>query len=282
MTITGSTFSNNTASSTGGGIYNEGGSLTISSSTFSSNSAFLGGGVFDDAAGETDIDTSTFASNVGTYQGGGIYHGTGGLHVTYSTIANNTAGYGGGVWTNPSEAGQYVIAWQTTVAFNKATASGDTCGDGGGVYGNNSAFLDWNGSIIAGNTDGSGALDDFVGTIHALQTEWSDGLNPSFLSHYFCKPSGWQVTSTEPSPAFSAKLKDNVYTVAQLFGTNKLNSNGGPTQTVLLSSTSPAINATQNPFKNTFMGFNPTDQRGDPAPLGKVYDLGSVEVIEVR
>ena len=62
LTVTGSTFSNNSATDGyGGGINNDIGAVTVSGSTFSNNSAEFGGGIWSD--GSLSIAGSTFTSN---------------------------------------------------------------------------------------------------------------------------------------------------------------------------------------------------------------------------
>jgi predicted outer membrane repeat protein len=76
LTVTNSTFSGNSASYVGGGIYSGGalpgtsaGALTVTNSTFSGNSAQYGGGIF----GPGTVTNSTFSGNSASFLfGGGI------------------------------------------------------------------------------------------------------------------------------------------------------------------------------------------------------------------
>src|SRR5262249_49478486 len=121
MTISASTFGNNTAGLAGGGIYaydishitiidsyfgfNTGSSdagihnegvLTIANSTFYHNtSAHSGGGVPNNRT--LTITNSTFADNSAANNGGGVYNGTGDtLTIINSTFSGNAAPSGGG------------------------------------------------------------------------------------------------------------------------------------------------------------------------------------------
>lgn len=296
LTINTSTISGNKASQ-GAGVYSTdtygyGAYVEINTSAFSNNTATSdGGGLWDGGNQTSFVNNSTFNGN-SAWHGGGIYESTGQLEITYSTIANNTASsQGGGVYVSSSSPG--TEAYHATVAFNTAGSAKSTCGNGGGVYTTN-VSEDWNGSIVAGNTGTGSGEDDFTGTIHS-GSEWSTGANPTFISHAVCNPTGWkkQVTNTGPGTGYPlAYFNDSVFTVAQLFGSNTLHANGGPTETILLTlgnktakppvPPSPAINACQSLANNVFgvNGLNTTDQRGSgfPAPLGKIYDLGAVEV----
>jgi hypothetical protein len=293
LTLTKSTVSQNTAGSGGGGgIDNQsvsGGtaSLDIENSTISGNSTpGVGGGLLDTSLSIPTVNNSTFNGNKAA-SGGGIYEAGEYLEMTYSTIANNAAqnGAGGGVYIGPNSNGSMVSwgGWHITVAFNTATSSSNKCGAGAGVYAATNTSVDWNGSLIAGNTTNNNA-DDYVGVIHTL-SEFSDGANPDIIvaphSGKNCYPGGWDsYQAYDPMNNTYTTLKDFSSTVGALFGSNGLGANGGPTSTILLASSSPAVNACQTPSgMNNLSGSNNTaDQRGDKAPLGGQYDLGSVEL----
>ena len=72
-----STFSGNSASYDGGGIYNcNSGTVTVSNSTFSGNSASYGGGIRNND-GTVTVSNSTFSGNTRYgVDGGGIYNRT--------------------------------------------------------------------------------------------------------------------------------------------------------------------------------------------------------------
>lgn len=123
LTITGTTFSGNSTSASGGGLgYTAGdplirtpstGTLSISGSTFSgntANSAAAGGGgadLFNSNAGSGTytINSSSFSSNTAPNgNGGAIIVESGPLTVTTSSLANNSAGVGGGAVYSASSA----------------------------------------------------------------------------------------------------------------------------------------------------------------------------------
>jgi predicted outer membrane repeat protein len=91
-----STFSRNSASQ-GGGIYNGVGVLTVANSTLSGNSATTsGGGIFNyDNAPKSDymltVRNSTFSGNSAVTSGGGIYN-NGVLNYANTILANSTSG----------------------------------------------------------------------------------------------------------------------------------------------------------------------------------------------
>ena len=95
-TITNSAFSNNSATGDGGGVFNDG-TLTIANSAFSNNSANAGGGVINNS-GTATILNSTFSGNSVTYNGGGVFTWNSGASPPTTTIrntilANSAAGY---------------------------------------------------------------------------------------------------------------------------------------------------------------------------------------------
>ncbi len=77
-------------------IYNEG-TVTISGSTFSNNSSSnLGGGIYNYESGTLSITNSTISNN-SAYSGGGGILNWGTMSLFNSTISNNSASNGGGI-----------------------------------------------------------------------------------------------------------------------------------------------------------------------------------------
>ena len=92
LTVTNSTFSENSApdpGGDGGAIYNAG-TLLLTNSTFSGNSAGSGGGAILNSDSMT-VSTSTFTDNSAALQGGAIYNNSDTLTVTDSTFISNSA-----------------------------------------------------------------------------------------------------------------------------------------------------------------------------------------------
>jgi len=143
----------------GGGIDN-GGKLTVTDSTFTNNSATssggiaIGGGIVNTQTGTVMVTGSTFSNNSASGQqygqGGGIDNG-GKLTVTDSTFANNTAtgssvaGFGGGI--SNSQTGTVMVTGST---FSNNSASGPQQGQGGGI--DNEGKLTVTDSTFANNT----------------------------------------------------------------------------------------------------------------------------------
>lgn len=121
LTITGTTFSNNSTSTSGGGLsYTAGdplirtpstGTLTVSGSTFSGNTANSGaaggGGAdlfnFNLGTGTYNINSSSFTNNSApTASGGAIIVESGPATITTSSFSGNSAGLSGGAITTHS------------------------------------------------------------------------------------------------------------------------------------------------------------------------------------
>ena len=234
LTITNSTFANNSTGFIGGGLDNFGGTVTITNSTFDHNSATIGGGGLDNNTGTVTITNSTFDHNsVSSDNGGGLDNGVGTVTITNSTFDHNSALASGGGLAN---FGTVTIAF-STFANNSASPS-----NGGGL--DNGGTLTLEASIVANNTGGncSGTLTD-------------QGYNLESATDCGFTGTG-DLQNTDP------KLDPS-----------GLQNNGGPTQTIALLATSPAIDhvpAASCPA---------TDQRGMSRPddTETTCDIGAYE-----
>jgi len=95
VSISNSTFANNSTLIGGGGLQNFGGTVSISNSTFANNSAGFGGGGLDNEFGTVSISNSTFANNLTFNSGGGGLSnccGGGTMSISNSIVANNSGG----------------------------------------------------------------------------------------------------------------------------------------------------------------------------------------------
>jgi hypothetical protein len=185
LTVTNSTLSGNLApgfrflGGFGGGIYNDGSSgsaaLTVNNSTLSGNSATtLGGGIFNDGSSSGNatltVTNSTLSGNsASSGDGGGIYNygfdGNVTLTVTNSTLSGNSAtnGDGGGIYNDGDSDGTPSNA---TLTVTDSTLSGNSAssGDGGGIYNygfDGNVTLTVTNSTLSGNSaggDGGGGI----------------------------------------------------------------------------------------------------------------------------
>ncbi len=143
VTISNSTFANNSTTTAHGGGISNGGTVTISNSTFANNSASgLGGGLINGSGASVSISNSTFSGNSSAQGGGGISNG-GTVTISNSTFANNSA---------PG-------------------------GSGGGLF--NSSTISIGGSIVANNA-GSNCTNIFSGTITSAGYNLESGTDCGF------------------------------------------------------------------------------------------------------
>jgi predicted outer membrane repeat protein len=238
VSISNSVFTGNSVPTnhSGGAIYSTG-SLTISNSTFTNTSGYFGT-VYN--TGNVGITNSTFAGNNPTFGGGGLYNDIRGkATITNSTIVNNTGTYGTGLFDNSG----------TATITNSTIANNTGYGFGGGIaiIGGSNATVNISGSIVANNSGG-------------------DCQNYGTLTD-----NGYNLDSDSSCFTSSTSLHTN----PQLSG---LADNGGPTQTMALQQGSPAIDAI--PLSANVCPS--TDQRGDPrpdvdTPAETMCDMGAYE-----
>ena len=223
LTIQNSTFSNNSAvyqsacGGDGGGVYNSG-TVIITNSTFSGNNAGLsGGGVY--TSGTATITTSTFLSNVaasGFYGGGGVFN-FGTLTITNSTFALNSGigVNGGGVYNHTGTA----TLTNNTFSYNSASSGGDIYNSYTPAF----ATLNLYNNILA-NSLGGGDCFNNAGTVHAgynMNEDVSNGCNLPIgpggnyigsdpgLSSLYVSPPGSPGYFPLPAGAFAIDLGDD-------------------------------------------------------------------------
>ncbi len=121
VTVTNSTFSGNSASLFGAGIVNiRTGTLTVISSTFVGNSAAGAGGIL--SAGTLNVTNSTFSANSGSDYAGAIYIQYGTATVTNSTFSGNSGNYN---YSGGIHIGSGTLTVRNTIVANN---TGGNCG----------------------------------------------------------------------------------------------------------------------------------------------------------
>lgn len=260
VSVSGCTFTSN-VSQQGGGIINNSGTLTVDSSTFSGNHAGVGGGVFSVfSTATTTITRSTIAGNFADtnagYAGGGICNNLGQMTVDSCTISGNSAGtatIGGG------GGGIYEQDGHLTVI--NSTLYGNNAAQGGGIdnrTGTGTPVTTIDNSTIYGNSSTlGGGVANVSGTVNAHDTIIAG--NTSAGSNDF-----YGTVTSQGHNLIGLGVGGSGYAATDLVGTTTaidpklgpLQNNGGPTQTLALLAGSVAIDAGDN------TGAPAYDQRG--------------------
>jgi hypothetical protein len=251
VTISGSTFTNDSANA-GGAIDNGvGGAVSVAGSTFSGNSAGDYGGPFEDGGA---IDNGDALGN--SLSGNDLAT----LTVAASTFSSNSAEGDGGAIDNGDSSNNGgdvgdVNNGNATVTVSSSTFSGEQPTD-----------------LDNGDNSGHGtvwaAADIFANSCaNASQGAWHDlGYNVS--RDKTCQDKGNADINSGPS-------------LASLLG--PLADNGGPTKTMLPLNNNPAFGLvpynTSVTLGGLHVGLCPvTDQRGTPSTPGQACDAGAVQL----
>ncbi len=298
VSVTGSRISGHDSFNKGrhGSVYNRG-TLRVANSTISDNVASdsrgygAGSGIYNEAA--VTIRNSTFSRNAAFTSGGAIYESgaTTTLKVTDSTFADNTAG---------SLAGAIVAQGDLTVANSSFTRNGDVgaINSDGNAAVTNSTFVDnvgggLNGGEVSNGTGGTMTIthSTFAHNQADDPRYWGGAIiNYGALTLRSTILSGvddecWSIGNKPIDGGFN--LADDAscgFTHAQSrsgvdprLDPAGLKSNGGPTDTIAIQSTSPALN--RIPEGTNGCGTEvTTDQRGAPRPSRGRCDIGAYEL----
>lgn len=120
LNVSSVTIANGNASGdSGGGIYNNGGTINMTDTTIYSNTATFGGGIYNNLGLVTLNNTTLSSNSAGSYGGGGGIWNVGTLSITNSTLSGNNAS--------------------------------DLNSTGGGIYNGSSSMVTISSSIISGN-----------------------------------------------------------------------------------------------------------------------------------
>lgn len=263
-TVTAALAENDGYFSVGGGLYVKG-DLTLTNSTISGNAISAtvagqdadGGGI--NVRGVVTISGSTFDGNSADGNGGGLYKAVFSVYgdppppqdtfitIRNSTFSGNSAKRGGGIAvTRP------LTLTNSTVATNSAVeGAGGLLFDLATNY-DSSGVLDLQSTIIAGNT---------VGTSATLARDVdADAPVTVTAANNLVTTNGTAV----PLPVGTLTADPQLSPLA---------ANGGPTRTMALAVTSPAVNAGSNAAALAF------DQRGTgfPRVVGASADIGAFE-----
>jgi CSLREA domain-containing protein len=265
----------------GGGIEAEAG-LTMKQGVVTNNSATTGaGGGIDAIHGTVNIALSTISHNKSAGSGAGVAIDAGTLHLQKSTLSANTAGTSGGgvfLYNSPpstidtstlnnnvargASGGGLELEFSTLGATDSTIAANQSATDGGGIYSSNSTVTA-NGLTVAKNradrdTNGSGVdggVAVALGTFHLENSIM--GKNRAGNDYDDCGgtfASGGGNVVMKPSDCGGFVGLDTLNKDPKL---EKLDTNGGPTRTMGLKQSSPAIGAAVKATSTSH------DQRGE-------------------
>jgi hypothetical protein len=260
-------------SSYGGGIYNYGGTLTLTNITVSGNSAVVSGGGVWDYSGTLTLTNSTVADNsAAASYGGGIYISNSKLTITDSTVSGNSASYyGGGIYNSYTE-----------LSLTNSTVSGNSTkySRGGGIF-NYGGTLTSTNTTFAGNSApaDAGGIDNWYATLALKNTVLANNHGGNCLSTGGATSHGYNLSDDTTCTAFLTSNDKN--NVSAGLDSNGLQDNGGPTKTIALLPTSPAVDAVPIADCTLSDGTTPlaTDQRGVARPEGSACDMGAFELV---
>jgi predicted outer membrane repeat protein len=276
---------NNVTDTRGGAIFLAGGSpASVSDTVLTGNTAQKGGAIYS-LNGSLDIARSTFTTNTSTAAGtGGAIQSYGtALSISDSVISGNTGGQGAGIQAIGSSGGGFgsFLLQRSTVSGNNAT------GCCGGIFANESSTSMIRSSTISGNVVASGPsggmysygpLDIVGSTISGNSSSEGGGI---YANRYVTPTIRDTIVAGNSAPSgpdvwngvsASFSLIGNLSGGGIVGGTagsnltgvdpqlQPLAANGGPTPTMALAATSPAID------KGSAFGLG-TDQRGSQRPL---------------
>ncbi|GAB4527234.1 MAG: hypothetical protein OHK0046_44840 [Anaerolineae bacterium] len=299
----------------GGGLKNNGGRVQILNSTITANTAQEGGGVYNNESlnvpGVIEIENSVISANIANGSGGGLHNdnGTADLRntitITGSTISDNSATNGGGLYIdNGTNSGGTVTITRSTIRGNSASSDGgglvdmgggstltiesstvgqnDAGNVGGGLAVFNTGTITITNSTLAFNTAdvlaggiragmGQSRIINIGNSIIARNTAPTspdiDGTVTSQDYNFVGDPSGTNILGTT-----THNLVGNPQ-----FETTTLQDNGGPTFTVRLAASSPAVDKGNCTAVQDQRGFpRPVDFANIPGP-GNGCDIGAVE-----
>ena len=239
----------------GGGVFNQGGTLTISDSSLTGNLAEAAGAGIHNANGELTLINTSIRANQGDpgSTGGGIYN-SGTLDMDGCTVSGNTASEGGGIDNDGA------------LTITNSTISGNMIGSGTGGAFANDGTVTLISSTIAGNESASIAGD--TGAVSAASTI-IDGECVGAIDSQ-----GYNVESPDDTCSLDG-AGDLANVASGALALEPLADNGGPTQTHALAGASVAVDAIPGAACDV-----ETDQRGEPRPEtgGTQCDIGAFEV----
>ena len=221
--------------------------MTLSGVAITGSGALDGGGLSNEIGATATVTDSTLSGNSGT-TGGAIYNG-GTLTLNDSTVAGNVASLSGGGIANFGA----LTVISSTIALNSVSSSGT----GGGIE-------------TSGGTTG---LYDTIVAQNTAQGQSGSGATYSNIDGTVAPASSFNVIGSAGSGGLTNSNSNLIISDVNA-GLGTLANNGGPTQTIALSSTSPALGAGSTAI--TGVTVPTADQRGGTRPSTTI-DVGAYQ-----
>jgi hypothetical protein len=295
----------NGSSTSGGGIFNNGGTLTVTDSTLFGNSASVngdtqGGGIYN-YVGTLTVTSSTLSGNTGfcfadhCTAAGAIWNSGGGgtVRVTNSTLSGNSASCdhqfceaaGGGIFSYGG-----VTVTNSTFSGNSTSCSGPNCGaDGAGIW--NHGGVTVTSSTLSGNSATcsasgcsafAGGIRNASGSMTVADTIVANSVGGDCSTLPPSVTDGGHNLADDATCGFTIGSPNFDVIGNPLLG--PLANNGGPTHTMAPALSSPAVNQVPNPTTLNSVavcGPGATDQRAVSRPqlsVGPNCDIGALEL----
>ncbi len=208
------------ATSDGGCIYNQGGTLALTAVSISNCIADdKGAGLFNTNNGIVTLDNGTIHTNIASAEGGGIYNESGSVTLTNSHVFDNqTNQNGGGVYNG--EQGTFNLVGTFGKAHMSSTVRNNSAEKGGGIYNNGVLWL--NQSEIRSNTvsdEGGGIYNVGMMTL----------MNSSIRSNTASGPgaNGGGIYNAHQGGEFDVWIQRSAISHNVVTETNSLNGDGG-------------------------------------------------------
>jgi len=236
LTITGSSLTGNSSAADGGAIFAVSSLLALSYDTITSNTASGNGGGIASMGLNTTISTSTISANTAGRDGGGIEN-SGPLVVGNSTISGNTSqSWGGGLFNSGN------------ATLSNDTVAGNSADQGGGIYSEQQlqlSFTTLSGNSATSGATGGGALnsnDNLLGLRNTIFANSAAGQNCQIQFVPAVQDQGYSLSDDSSCTAVLSAATDQNKVPAGL-SPSGLQNNGGPTATIALLPSSPAVGA---------------------------------------
>lgn len=272
LTLADSSLSQNTATSIGGGLHNDGGTAVLIRVTLDNNSANYGGGVYNNGA--LTLTDVTLADNNATSGGGGLYNNQSAT-LNNVTLATNSAGDGGAIFNSATAA----------ITVSNGTLSGNQANFGGGLFNNGVAALTH--VTVTGNEalgGGGGVLHNSSGAPHLTMTNviLAQNTAPTTANDeclFYKAPDSLTYSLWSGVSCGAAATDGNQPDSDALLAPLGFTGTGLPGELTMTHALLPGSPAED--MGTCGDGAPPTDQRGVDRPQGAGCDVGAVETVPV-